>query len=109
MNKLFSILAVLSIQNVAAADWVNYCIGGFRLGFLKSQMRVTCNRKARKMSGGYCIYSVDNACFVFEGWYNHGSKFCVNENGGLTEWDLTNGNQYYWHVCNDGENVFEEI
>ena len=109
MNKLFSILAVLSIQNVAAADWVNYCIGGFRLGFLKSQMRVTCNKSARRISGGHCIYFVDNECFTFEGWDNHGSKFCLNQSDGLTETDLTNGNQYNWHVCNGGENVFNEV
>ncbi len=85
MKRLFIILLVLLIENVVANNWVNYCVSDLRLSLIQSQMRVTCNRRARKMSGGYCIYSVDNACFIFEGWDNHGSKFCVNEYGGLTE------------------------
>ena len=78
MNKLFSILAVLLIEKTAANDWVNFCVGDLRLGFKKSQMRVTCNRSARRISGGYCIYFADSECFTFEGWDGHGSKFCPN-------------------------------
>ena len=78
MNKLFSIVTVFLIENVVADEWVNYCAGDMRLGFLKSQMRVTCNKRARRSSGGYCIYTADSECFTFDGWYGHGSKFCLN-------------------------------
>ena len=90
MNKLFSIFAILLINSVIADEFSNYCIGNMRLALKKSEMRVKCNKRAKEMSGGYCIYTVDSKCFIFESWDGHGSKFCPNFNGGLTETDLKN-------------------
>lgn len=73
MNKLFSIFAVFLIKNAFADDCKNYCTGDIRLALKKSEIWVKCNKKANEISGTYCIYTVNNECFTFESWDNHGS------------------------------------
>ncbi len=59
MKKLLIIFALLLIKNVFADDFLNYCLGDIMLALKKSEMRVKCNKRAKEMSGGYCIYTVD--------------------------------------------------